>query len=130
MSTELGAPISFAQEVTDKVRQLIMNAMPEEKLQGILNAEYKKYFEGTNGYNGYYKSKFEEMVEQAIRSEMHTRILNAVKEYLQGIDMGIEERTKEILAAITPAVMQGFQQHVAADVARTFINNFVSQRPF
>lgn len=122
--TEIATPITFAQEVTDKIRQLIMNAMPEDKLQGILQAEYNKYFEPkVDRWNTSEKTDFAKLVDREIVAFMEQRVRQEVHEYLSKLvysDMG-KEQAQTILAEITPAVLKAMAQQSALQVASCFM---------
>jgi hypothetical protein len=125
MTTDISTPITFAQEVTDKVRQLIMNAMPEEKVQAVLKAEYDKYFtDKPDRWNNPGKSPFSQLVESEVKRVVEQKVREEVNKYLYDLvwENNGKEHAEAILAEITPAVMHAMAKQTALNVARTFVS--------
>lgn len=131
MSTDLSTEITFAQSVTDKVRKLIMDSMPEEKLQAALQAEYDKYFveKQDNWSREKTPSHFQKMVESEIRSQLQARIQTDVSKYLSdNVVWNTNERTAAIIAGIAPVVMDSWVKAATTDICRTFINGMMQRQ--
>lgn len=129
MSNEVSVPITFAQEVTDKVRQLIMNAMPEEKIQAVLKAEYDNYFMGKGDrWGNSSKSQFANLVEHEIKIFVEQRVRTEVSTYLNDLVWGNhgKEYAQTILAEITPVVLDAMAKQTAFTVASAFVNGVQS----
>ena len=124
MNNAISTQITFAQEITDKVRQLIMNAMPEEKLQGILQNEYDKYFnDKVDRYGSKELSEFSRLVQREVRTFMEAKVREMVNSYLTTLVWGNGSvEAKAILAEITPCVQHALAQDAAKVVATTFIS--------
>lgn len=123
MANEISTEVNFGQEVTDKVRQLIMNAMPEEKLQAVLKAEYDSYFNTTRDrYSDKVESKFSKLVQSEISKFMDKKVQETVRAYLDTLVWGNgSEEAKTILATITPAVQEAMMKQTAFNVAQTYV---------
>lgn len=125
----LSTEVNFGQEVTDKVRQLIMNAMPEEKLQAVLKGEFDLYFNCTTdrwGNNG--KSRFSVLVQAEVEKFMNAKVHELVHQYLGKLVFGNgEAEAMAVLEAITPAVQKAMMRDMASNVAQAYVLGLQNQ---
>lgn len=124
MTMEIATPVTFAQEVTDKVRKLIMDALPEEKVQEVLRKEFDLYFsDKCDRWGNKEKSQFNRLIEQEIKKQVELLVHTNVHNYLSNFIFAdkASEHAKLVLAEITPVVLQAMSQQAAIDVASSFV---------
>ena len=123
MGTDLQKPQSFQDIVRDRVRTVIMDAVPDEQIDALIQAEWKSFFESrkTTGYNSTtLPSPFSQMVESAIRNELKEKVRAQVNTMMDGFN--VEDDVDSAVARLAPKVLKS----VIEEFTRTVIQN-VSQ---
>lgn len=70
---ELAKPESIEDVIRDKVRRVIVEAIPDEQVDDLIKKEYDKFFEDVGGYHTK-PSPFKMMVQAEIESIMSKKI--------------------------------------------------------
>lgn len=84
---------SLGDQVRDKVRLAMLNAIPDEAMDKLIAGEFKNFFDERRGvYNNERRpSKFQEMVLNQIRAEMLKRISEKIHDL---VFKHVEEKTR------------------------------------
>jgi len=121
MSTELTKPQNFEEIVRDRVRTVIMNAVPDEQIDLLIKKEFDKFF--THKEYNHSNTQFGTMVNTAIQAAMSTKIKAYVEKSLDTTwneqNMG-QSVSEELVAKLAPVALQA----VAANIVSIALNNF------
>lgn len=119
---------SLGDQVRDKVRSAMMNAIPDEAMDKLIAGEFANFFkEKEDSYNRTKKpSEFQELVLSNIRVEMTKRINEKIGEL---VFKSVEESNKngqltlDIVELITPTVHKAMMASIADGVVGVLRQN-------
>lgn len=119
MSNELTVQ-SLGDAVKDRVRKAMMDAIPDEVLQGLIKKEFENFFEDgkPNYHNSFIEpSSFKKIVKAQIELAMAERIKILVKEQVDTCiaQWGVTGQTAvgKLVEEMAPAAMKGIMQNIA-----------------
>lgn len=119
---------SLGDQVRDKVRSAMMNAIPDEAMDKLIADEFANFFDKKrDSYRNEIKpSEFQEMVLSQIRVEMGKSISKKVEEL---VFKSVEEKDKngqltfDIVELITPTVHKAMMASIADGVVNVLRQN-------
>lgn len=115
----------FASTVKDKVKTIILEALPEEQVNELINNEIKSFFQPRkeNSYSDrMIPSEFSKMVEDICKKEIASHIEGTIADvvrgywYSPGTQIQYHDNLKEQIQKLAPAFMQSYFEHQTANV--------------
>lgn len=125
MGTELVKEVnfdSFKEKVRSKVREVLLDAMPQDAIDGLIQAEYKNFFQDkTTGdsWNKKTTNEFREMVQRVMTEELTPVIKEQIKKY---IDSNQPYNTAEGVSALARQLAPAVAESIHASIASNLLN--------
>lgn len=129
MSSELAKPESFQDIVRDRVRKIIMDAVPDGQIDSLVKKEYEAFFEDRVS-SGYHKEVIPSDFKKMVQVEIKAMVESKIKEYI-GTKMtnlwDSNTHGNKLLEEVTRAYAPVAMQAVMADIVSISLNNFRNQ---
>ena len=134
MTTELAKPLSFEETVREKVRFILFDTMPEEKVDAFVQGVWNDFFEKQT--QGYYNSdpkisKMQELVENEIRGKLKDMVkerVDAMFDDQQWSDT-IDQNIRDTVVELAPMMFERLMAHLAQSMLNSIKNDIAQSLP-
>lgn len=115
---------NIADLVRDKVRQTILDSIPDEQIDKLIMSEWEKFFNPPTGYSSDKRSQFERLVH----AEIEAKIKERTKEWIaEKVDKAFDTWNKDesyhkMIKEMVPSVTEGYMMNLAGNVAQQISN--------
>lgn len=115
----------FASTVKDRIKTIILEALPEEQVNELINNEIKSFFQPRkeNTYsNSMLPSHFATMVQDICKKEISSHIEETIRNIVgnywnsPGTQIEYNDKLKEQIQKLAPAFMQSYFEHQTANL--------------
>jgi len=113
----------FKELLHDKLRVIIADALPKEKIDEMVRSEWDAYFSDTEYRNGK-KSPFREMMGTIIQEELKKSITEKVKERVATAiqhweqNSGVSQMIGDVVEQAAPFALRSMAKDMAGEVIR------------
>lgn len=114
----LPAKFDITQHLRDKVREVLINSIPEDNMDAMLQAEIKAYFHGAQEYGRTQRSSFSVQVEGMLQEIVQEKVrvwLDTNFEVVWGQE-GTQKLMGEVVAELIPVVQQKYMADMVSRI--------------
>lgn len=109
----LPAKFDITQHLREKVREVLINSIPDENMDAMLMAEIKAYFHGTQEYGRIQRSSFSVQVDGMLQEIVKEK----VKAWLDtNFEVVWEDNTQKLMGAVVAELIPVVQQKYMSDM--------------
>lgn len=132
--SDLAKPESFQEIVRDRVRTIIMEAVPASEIDKLVKREYDSFFEDSKDpYNRHQVSPFKTMVKGFLQDQIKELVKKEVESVLlqeynpSGMGRKVMQDT---VREMTPIVMQAMSETLISAALEQFRQSLASNRTY
>jgi len=133
MNSDLAKPETFQDIVRDRVRKIIMDAVPDGQIDSLVKKEYDAFFEDRVS-TGYHKevipSDFKKMVQAEIKAMVESKIKEHVCARITNkwdSDLHGNKLLEEVTKAYAPLAMQSVMENIVSVSLNKFRDQLMSR---
>lgn len=115
--------MNVADLVRDRVRQTMMESIPDDQIDKLIMAEWDKFFTPPSGYASDKRSQFERLVQTEIETKIKEMAKDLIAKKVEpifnqwAIGGEAEESYDKMVRKMVPAVSEGYMMGLAQQVA-------------
>lgn len=119
MAAEIAYPATTADLLRERVRKVLLDAVPDEALDTMLKAEWKAFFDPIRQYGGGplgRPSPFQQLVAAEIRSQLEAVVKQAIASEIQqqySPERGRNEIVGDIVKKMAPSILESVAEEFA-----------------
>lgn len=127
--TELAKPDNFQDLIRDKIRTVIMNTIPDDQIDALINREYKYFFEDRieGNYNKtVVQSPFKVIVNDEIRKFVTAKIQEFIKTKMTNVwdsEVNGNRLLEEVVKSHAPLAMESIMRNIVTNSFNQFRDN-------